>query len=108
MLYCLLLSFCFLFFSGNLLFTANSEGQSFNVFLISPSIQGSSDCKVQHLYSLYRGSTTGIVSICSVILKSSIEVVLYVVSLLTKYCNIMCILCLCRYKMLLLVMTVAG
>ncbi|XP_019848796.1 PREDICTED: breast carcinoma-amplified sequence 3 homolog isoform X6 [Amphimedon queenslandica] len=47
--------------SGNILFSADSEGQYFNVFHISPNLLGSSDCKVAHLYSLYRGTTTGIV-----------------------------------------------
>ena len=47
--------------SGNILFSADSEGQYFNIFHISPNLLGSTECKVNHLYTLYRGTTTGIV-----------------------------------------------
>jgi hypothetical protein len=45
--------------NGNILFTADWEGQYFNVYHISPSAIGSTGTRVDHLYTLYRGSTTG-------------------------------------------------
>lgn len=44
--------------SGRLLVTADTMGQYFNVYLISPNPYKSTRALIKHLYSLYRGDTT--------------------------------------------------
>ena len=48
--------------SGNLLVTASTEGHNFHVFSILPHPWFSSETAVHHLYTLFRGATSGVVS----------------------------------------------
>ena len=60
-----ILSLSFFFspwFSGNLLVTASTEGHNFHVFNILPHPWCSSETAVHHLYTLFRGATSGMVS----------------------------------------------